>query len=74
MNATAEFTQRVDKRKAGLSPASAPQRVPDYKAMLFPSDSKTREVFRLVAKVAEPMPVLDKIFEHCPAILREEEK
>jgi hypothetical protein len=36
--------------------------IPDYKAVLFPSNQNTLEVFRLSAKVAEAAPHLTKLF------------
>jgi len=36
--------------------------IPDYKAVLFPSNQNTIEVFRLSARVAEPAPHLTKLF------------
>jgi hypothetical protein len=35
---------------------------PDYKAVLFPSNSNTYEVFRLKVNLAEPLPNIDKLF------------
>ena len=43
--------------------------VPEYPAILFPSNNNTTEVFRLTATVAEPAPVLDKLFENAQAVL-----
>jgi hypothetical protein len=36
--------------------------IPDYKAVLFPSNNNTVEVFRLKLALAEPMPNVDKLF------------
>jgi len=44
--------------------------IPDYKAVLFPSNSNTVEVFRLRAVVAEPAPQLDKLFSANPELLK----
>ena len=43
--------------------------VPEYPALLFPSNNNTGEVFRLTATVAEPAHVLDKLFENAQAVL-----
>jgi hypothetical protein len=44
--------------------------IPEYTVMLFPSNENTQEVFRLKAVVAESAPLLDKVFETCPEILK----
>jgi hypothetical protein len=44
--------------------------IPEYKAVLFPSNSNTIEVFRLRAVVAEPAPQLTKLFSANPELLR----
>ena len=43
--------------------------VPEYPALLFPSNTNTGDVFRLTATVAEPAPALDKLFENAQAVL-----
>jgi hypothetical protein len=43
--------------------------IPEYQAMLFPSNSNTIEVFRLTAGLAEPAPGLDKLFENAKDVL-----
>lgn len=47
------------------------QMIPEYTAMLFPSNANTIEVFRLTAMVGEPAPALDKLFENAPDILKQ---
>lgn len=71
---TAAYTAKVERRhvrplvrvgKIIQSPAQDiihHKQIPDYKAVLFPSNSNTIEVFRLKAALAEPMPHLDKLF------------
>jgi hypothetical protein len=83
IQSTAAYTQKVEKRKLALPRKNNNlilsagvelyhyRLVPDYRAVLFPSNSNTIEVFRLTAKLAEPAPVLDKPFAECPDILRE---
>ena len=44
--------------------------VPEYKAMLFPSDKNTIEVFRLKAVVGDPAPQLTKLFAGNPDLLK----
>lgn len=44
--------------------------VPEYKAMLFPSEKNTIEVFRLKAVVADPAPQLTKLFAGNPDLLK----
>jgi hypothetical protein len=46
------------------------RQIPDYKAVLFPSNSNTIEVFRLKAVVAEPAPLLTRLFSGNPDLLR----
>ena len=46
------------------------QLIPEYNAVLFPSNVNTIEVFRLTANVAEPAPAMDKLFENAPDVLR----
>jgi hypothetical protein len=46
------------------------QLIPEYPALLFPSNANTVEVFRLTATTAEPAPGLDKLFENAPGVLR----
>jgi len=46
------------------------RQIPDYKALLFPSNSNTIEVFRLKTAVADPSPQLDKLFASNPDALR----
>jgi hypothetical protein len=46
------------------------RQVPEYKAILFPSNSNTIEVFRLKVTVGEPAPALDKVFANNPEALR----
>jgi hypothetical protein len=46
------------------------QLIPEYPAMLFPSNVNTFDVFRLTATTAEPAPSLDKLFENAPGILQ----
>jgi hypothetical protein len=43
--------------------------IPEYPAMLFPSNNNTTEVFRFTATIAEPAPGLDKLFENAQAVL-----
>jgi len=71
---TAAYTAKIERRhvrplvrvgKIIQSPAQDiihHKQIPDYKAVLFPSNSNTIEVFRLKAALAEPMPHLDKLF------------
>jgi hypothetical protein len=71
---TAAYTAKIERRhvrnvirngKFITSPALDiihHRQIPDYKAVLFPSNSNTIEVFRLKAALAEPMPNLDKLF------------
>lgn len=40
--------------------------IPDYQAMLFPSNSNTIEVFRLKVTTGEPAPGLTKLFANAP--------
>lgn len=44
--------------------------IPDYKAVLFPSNNNTIEVFRLIAKTAEPAPHLNKLFAQNADLLK----
>jgi hypothetical protein len=44
--------------------------IPDYKAMLFPSNSNTVEVFRLRCSIADPSPQLDKLFANNLEVLK----
>lgn len=46
------------------------QLIPEYPAILFPSNANTVEVFRLTATTGEPAPGLDKLFENAPEILK----
>jgi hypothetical protein len=46
------------------------QLVPEYAAVLFPSNSNTVEVFRLTVATADPSPALDKLFENARDILK----
>jgi hypothetical protein len=41
--------------------------IPDYKAVLFPSNSNTVEIFRLNGDFAEPAPSLNKLFQDAGA-------
>src|SRR5262249_43422021 len=43
---------------------------PEYKAVLFPSNPNTIEVFRLKAVVGEPAPQIDKLFASNPDLLK----
>jgi hypothetical protein len=40
--------------------------IPDYHAMLFPSNSNTIEVFRLKVTTGEPLPAVTKLFANAP--------
>ena len=44
--------------------------IPEYKAVLFPSNSNTVEVFRLRVWTADPSPGLNKLFASNPEVLR----
>jgi hypothetical protein len=81
----AAYTPKLEKRrvrnavyrKAEKGVISSPavdiqhhQLIPDYKAMLFPSNSNTIEVFRLRVGIAEPAPQLDKVFAANPEALK----
>ena len=44
--------------------------IPDWKAVLFPSNSNTYEVFRLKVALAEPAPQVDKVFAANPEALK----
>ncbi len=44
--------------------------IPEFKALLFPSNQNTIEVFRLRAMVADPAPGLTKLFASCPDVLK----
>ena len=46
------------------------KQIPDFRAVLFPSTSNTIEVFRMKLAVADPSPVLDKLFANCPEVLK----
>jgi hypothetical protein len=46
------------------------QLIPEYQAVLFPSNSNTVEVFRLTVATADPSPALDKLFENARDILK----
>lgn len=46
------------------------QLIPDYSAMLFPSNANTFEVFRLTVTLAEPAPAMDKLFENAADVLK----
>jgi hypothetical protein len=46
------------------------RQVPEYQALLFPSNSNTIEVFRLTAELADPAPALDKLFENAQGVLK----
>ncbi len=46
------------------------QLVPEYSALLFPSNNNTVEVFRLTGVTAEPAPGLDKLFENAREVLK----
>ena len=46
------------------------QLVPEYQAVLFPSNSNTVEVFRLTVATADPSPALDKLFENARDVLK----
>lgn len=46
------------------------KQIPDYKAVLFPSNSNTIEVFRLKLALADPSPMLDKLFVTAPDVLK----
>lgn len=46
------------------------RQIPDYKAVLFPSNSNTIEVFRLKVAIADPSPMIDKLFLTAPDVLR----
>jgi len=78
----ASYLQKVDRRHARAAVMKGKQQVapavdvihyrqiPEYKAVLFPSNSNTMEVFRLRAVVAEPAPQLTKLFSANPELLR----
>lgn len=44
--------------------------IPEYKAVLFPSNSNTVEVFRLRVWTADPSPGLNKLFASNPEVLK----
>jgi hypothetical protein len=80
---TAAYSPKVERRRArALVPrkgggVQSPavdilhhQLIPDYKAILFPSNSNTFEVFRLKVGIAEPAPHLDKVFAANPDALK----
>lgn len=79
---TAAYTSKVERRhvrplvrvgKIIQSPAQDiihHKMIPDYKAVLFPSNSNTVEVFRLKVALADPMPHLDKLFAGSPELLK----
>jgi hypothetical protein len=46
------------------------RQIPDYKAVLFPSGSNSIEVFRLKLSLADPSPMLDKVFAGNPDVLK----
>ncbi|HEX7897919.1 MAG TPA: hypothetical protein VF950_09180 [Planctomycetota bacterium] len=46
------------------------QLVPEYQAVLFPSNSNTVEVFRLTVATGDPSPGLDKLFENAKDVLK----
>jgi hypothetical protein len=46
------------------------QLIPDYKAILFPSNSNTIEAFRLKVGIAEPAPQIDRVFAANPEALK----
>ncbi len=46
------------------------RQIPDYKAVLFPSASNTSEVLRLKLAVADPLPLVDKLFAGSPEVLK----
>jgi len=46
------------------------KQIPDYKAVLFPSNSNTVEVFRVKLALADPLPNIDKLFVNNPDLLR----
>lgn len=46
------------------------RQVPEWKAVLFPSNANTIEVFRLRVSIADPAPEVDKIFAANPEVLR----
>jgi hypothetical protein len=75
MNMTAAYTSKVERRiarplkkdtrgailQSGLEIIHYRQ-IPDFRAVLFPSNSNTIEVFRLKVTVAEPAQALNKLF------------
>jgi hypothetical protein len=79
---TAAYTKKTERRhvrgatykgKILMSPALDVvhlRQIPDYQAVLFPSNANTVEVFRLRATVADPSPTLDKLFEGHQDILK----
>jgi hypothetical protein len=79
---TAAYTNKIERRhvrplvrngKIIQSPALDiihHKMIPDYKAVLFPSNSNTIEVFRLRAALAEPLPHIDKLFASNLEILK----
>ena len=46
------------------------RQIPEFQAVLFPSNSNTLEVFRLTAELADPAPALDKLFENAQGVLK----
>jgi hypothetical protein len=78
----ASYLQKVDRRHARaavmkgkyqVSPAVDVihyRLIPEYKAVLFPSNSNTIEVFRLRAVVADPAPQFTKLFASNPDLLK----
>jgi hypothetical protein len=79
---TAAYSKKVDRRhvrgatykgKILMSPAVDiihHKEIPEYKAVLFPSNSNTVEVFRLRCAIADPSPQLDKLFAANPEVLK----
>lgn len=78
----ASYLQKVERRHARAALMKGKQQVapavdiihhrliPEYKAVLFPSNSNTIEVFRLRAVVAEAAPQFTKLFSANPELLR----
>ena len=67
------FRNAIMKGKIYVSPAVDIlhyKQIPEYRAILFPSNSNTIEVFRLKLAVAEPAPMLDKLFANSPEVLK----